>query len=230
LALFTNATLIMSNYEWLKKCNIRRFNISLDGLEKEHDMLRGKGNFNRSIDAIKKLKEDGNRVVINCVINSLNIHDLINILHFFVENKLEFQFSLMTPIGRGKDNIDIVPQKEVYMDAVRELQAEYEKLKIAGFIHNAYTGEDIQIDEDGDSSVSNDEWMCNAGTTKFDIDVNGDVYCCPFSKSSLLGNINECSVKELWSSKNRSDFINFTKKYNGRFCKPIGDTMNEEGK
>ena len=230
LALFTNATLVLNNYDWLKSCNIRRYNISLDGLEEEHDKLRGKGNFKRTIEAIKTLKKDSARVVINCVINSLNVHNLVNILHFFVDNKLEFQFSLMTPIGRGADNIDIVPKKEVYMQEIKKLQEEYEKLKIAGFIHNAYTGEDLQIDEDGETTVSDDKWVCNAGTTKFDIDVNGDVYCCPFSKSSLIGNITEKTVEELWDNKNRETFINFTKKYNGRFCKPIGDTMNEQNK
>lgn len=230
LALFTNATLILSNYEWLKKCNIRRYNISLDGLEEEHDKLRGKGNFRRTMEAIKLLKKDSARIVINCVINSLNVNNLVNILHFFVDNKLEFQFSLMTPIGRGAENISIVPEKEVYMEAVKKLQEEYEKLKIAGFIHNAYTGEDLQIDEDGDTTVSEDKWVCNAGTTKFDIDVNGDVYCCPFSKSSFIGNIVDKSVEELWNDKGRGTFINFTKKYNGRFCKPIGDTMNEQNK
>ncbi len=230
LALFTNATLILSNYEWLKKCNIRRYNISLDGLEEEHDKLRGKGNFRRTMEAIKLLKKDSARIVINCVINSLNVNNLVNILHFFVDNKLEFQFSLMTPIGRGAENINIVPEKEVYMEAVKKLQEEYEKLKIAGFIHNAYTGEDLQIDEDGDTTVSEDKWVCNAGTTKFDIDVNGDVYCCPFSKSSFIGNIVDKSVEELWNDKGRGTFINFTKKYNGRFCKPIGDTMNEQNK
>ena len=230
LALFTNATLVLSNYEWLKECHIRRFNISLDGLEEEHDLLRGKGNFKRTVDAIKLLQKDGARIVINCVINSLNVHRLVEILHFFVENKLEFQFSLMTPIGRGADNIDIVPKKEVYMEAVKKLQEEYEKLKIAGFIHNAYTGEDLQIDEDGETTVSEDKWVCNAGTTKFDIDVNGDVYCCPFSKSSFVGNIVDKTVKELWENESIFNFINFTKTYNGRFCKPIGDTMNEQNK
>ena len=199
-------------------------------MEEEHDKLRGKGNFKRTIDAIKLLQKDGARIVINCVINSLNVHRLVEILHFFVENKLEFQFSLMTPIGRGADNIDIVPKKEVYMEAVKKLQEEYEKLKIAGFIHNAYTGEDLQIDEDGETTVSEDKWVCNAGTTKFDIDVNGDVYCCPFSKSSFVGNITTKTVKELWENESRFNFINFTKTYNGRFCKPIGDTMNEQNK
>ena len=77
LALFTNATLILSNYEWLKKCNIRRYNISLDGLEEEHDKLRGKGNFRRTMEAIKLLKKDSARIVINCVINSLNVNNFI---------------------------------------------------------------------------------------------------------------------------------------------------------
>ena len=40
LALFTNATLVLSNYEWLKECHIRRFNISLDGLIQVNDLFK----------------------------------------------------------------------------------------------------------------------------------------------------------------------------------------------
>ena len=73
--------------------------------------------------------------------------------------------------------------------------------------------------------VVKDEWVCNAGSTKMDIESNGDVLSCPFCKTSELGNIKTDSVQKLWANPNRQKFLKATKIKKGRFCAPIANAI-----
>jgi len=228
ISLYTNATLIEKNFDWLIKCPIRRFNISLDGIDDDHDYLRGKGNFSITIKAIRKLVSNGKMVIINCVINRKNVKNIPSIYEYLKKEKVGIQFSLITPMGRASLNEELIPDFLDFSTSIEKLNELYKNSKESNVVYNYYKKEIISSYK-GEKEVNRkDTWKCNAGTTKFDIDVNGDVLVCPFRKDTKIGNILESSVPDLWKNEKRNNFNKFSKKYIGRLCKPVSDTIKND--
>ncbi len=69
--LFTNGLLL--NKKVLKKLNVNEIQISVDGLEGAHDLLRGKGTFKRAIEAVKLSIDSGFEVSISTMVHSKNL-------------------------------------------------------------------------------------------------------------------------------------------------------------
>lgn len=102
VALATNGTLISKDTAGKLKI-ASRVSVSLDGAKPEtHDKIRGKGTFYRTIDGIKKLKDENVKVQINTTIMSANISQIediillcedlkVDALHFFLPIKPDVQ-------------------------------------------------------------------------------------------------------------------------------------------
>jgi radical SAM protein with 4Fe4S-binding SPASM domain len=71
--LFTNGLLL--NREILKQLNVQEVQISIDGLEKAHDSLRGNGTFRLALNAVKRAVDSGFEVSISTMIHSKNLGD-----------------------------------------------------------------------------------------------------------------------------------------------------------
>ncbi|OHE58959.1 MAG: hypothetical protein A2Z47_16250 [Thermodesulfovibrio sp. RBG_19FT_COMBO_42_12] len=69
--LFTNGLLL--NKKVLKKLNFNEIQISVDGLEGAHDLLRGKGTFKRAIEAVKLSIDSGFEVSVSTMVHSKNL-------------------------------------------------------------------------------------------------------------------------------------------------------------
>lgn len=102
LILVTNGTLIdlekIKNYIGKKLL----FQISIDGDEKWHDERRGKGNYSKTIDTIKKLKEYGFKVKANVTLDNDNYKMIPSIIN----NELfdEVTFLPVANVGAAKLN------------------------------------------------------------------------------------------------------------------------------
>ena len=74
----TNATLIDETATWkLKQAGMSSVSVSLDGMERSHDMLRGKdGAWRRAINGLLSLQKAGLNPQVTTVLHSGNFHDL----------------------------------------------------------------------------------------------------------------------------------------------------------
>lgn len=112
LFLLTNGTLINDEIiKKLKKINITGVQISLDGYNAlTHDTIRGKGNFDKAIEAIKKLKANKIYTSVHCVIMESNINDIEKYVQLCSELNIDrLTFSRFVPIGNGnKNNVKIL--------------------------------------------------------------------------------------------------------------------------
>lgn len=71
--LLTNGTLI--DEEVCRRLNVHEVQVSLDGMEKAHDLLRGKGSFRKVLNAIGYVKDAGIDVSIATMVTSYNRED-----------------------------------------------------------------------------------------------------------------------------------------------------------
>ncbi len=71
--LFTNGLLLKKDL--VKKLNVNEIQVSLDGLEASHDMLRGAGTFRRAMDAVRLAIDGGLDVSVSTMIHRGNLTD-----------------------------------------------------------------------------------------------------------------------------------------------------------
>ncbi|WXR62604.1 radical SAM protein [Peptostreptococcaceae bacterium AGR-M142] len=118
IALLTNGFIIS---DWIDSGNkemldfftnhIETFQISLDGYDEEtFDKIRGKGNFKKLVNTVKYFNSIGKPMSLHATVSKENIKSIEdNFLNFVTEHDLygpeknHFSFSLVRPLGRGKD-------------------------------------------------------------------------------------------------------------------------------
>lgn len=226
ITLFTNATLINESYEWLKNIQIRKINISLDGMKEAHDFLRGQGNFDKTMKAIGLLKQWGISVAINCVVSTFNIDKIGEIEKFFEKEQLEHQYTMITPVGSAKDNGYLVPSEEQYKNATKLI---YDMVRETGKVASYYDVDDERfiVGKNDVEMSTNIGWMCNAGHTKVDIDYNGDVYLCPFDSTTKICNLISDELNDAWSKRYDLLFMKNKKTNVKHICDPLSNYMKE---
>jgi radical SAM protein with 4Fe4S-binding SPASM domain len=129
--LFTNGTLLNSgNVPWL---NVDEIQFSLDGWEKGHEHLRGRGTFESTLQGIHLVKEAGIPVSISTMIHRYNLNEFDRLREFIEKlNAIEWGVDVMCVSGSLMKNSDLtVP----YETAVR-----YLKYAFGGGYHGSSEG------------------------------------------------------------------------------------------
>lgn len=97
--LLTNGTLITR--ENASRLKVHEVQVSLDGLGKAHDALRGKGNFTRTLDTLKVLKETGIEVSVATMVTAFNQNDFPGLEKLLRQLEVK-QWNVDVPVISGK--------------------------------------------------------------------------------------------------------------------------------
>lgn len=105
LCITTNGTLINEeNAKDLVK-NFDEIRISIDGFKEINDAMRGKGTFEKTMNAFRCVLNAGGDPVASVTITSLNLPHLKDFMHFLLRNGiLKIHISPLKIVGRAKDN------------------------------------------------------------------------------------------------------------------------------
>lgn len=189
----TNGTLLTDQFaDRFRQLNIKKIQISLDGVEKTHDEIRGVGSFKKAINGIKIAHKYGLKTLVQMVINKKNIGEVNNILEFLKTLEVdEVRFSLFIPIGTGKllKNLTLSSNdtKKLFYK-LEKLSREYKKPKIL-------KGRPLWC-------LANRK---EGGVCDFDSGVclipNGDLYPC-IRLPVTIGNIRKQGIFEIWYNSN----------------------------
>ena len=85
----------------LKLLDLEQVTVSIDGMEKNHDFMRGKGTFHRTLKAIRSMYEQGIHTRINTVITKKNVNETAQLLELASTCAEEINFFCMRPVGRA---------------------------------------------------------------------------------------------------------------------------------
>ena len=92
----------------LKLSGVKRYQISIDGLESTHDYIRKVGSFKDAIRALECLHNEGIQTMVMATVHKQNCNEIVDLYKYL--SNLEFidSFSLdrMTPIGHGKTELN----------------------------------------------------------------------------------------------------------------------------
>lgn len=105
ISLNTNAHPVTKNLKLLKE-NVYQLVISLDGPKQAHDITRGKGSFDKVLEAIKALKKEKIKFYTTCVINANNLHLLEEIIQMGIENQIQISFQFVSNSSLTGENIN----------------------------------------------------------------------------------------------------------------------------
>jgi radical SAM protein with 4Fe4S-binding SPASM domain len=118
----------------LKEAGVSRYQISLDGLEKTHDSLRGrKGAFRDALRAIRILNRARLPSVVMFTLSRLNAAELIPVIRLCArENVRIFDFARLVPTGTGRSLKGEMLGAAEYRELLLRVLEEYRRLEAAG--------------------------------------------------------------------------------------------------
>ena len=195
----TNATLITETVaKELAFAGLFSVSVSLDGLEESHNWFReSKNGYALAIEGIKNLVNAGiPHVMVTTVVHRRNIHELDQIKEVVKSLGCDmWRIINVDPIGRAKDNFEILLNGEDYKKILNYIVLNNSKELPIIYSCNYYLGDIYE------KKVRPWNFFCEAGLKTAGIQYNGDVGAClDIERNSLttLGNIRDRSLYDIW--------------------------------
>lgn len=171
-------------YEILKGGSLVQ--ISIDGLEKKHNSIRGKGTFSKAINFIYRLKQrDISQISLMMTIHKDNYDDVADVYNLAKSLNVKFAVEVATACGNGR-NIKMLSAEQLQM------------LQRFIVINNIPCNDPIKFATYKVPHIFNDQFFvgCTAGTSAISIDVNGNVFPCVRLRIPV-GNIISQTIEEI---------------------------------
>lgn len=181
----------------LLKAGLRTVAISLDGLEAEHNWLRG-DSFAGAMNAIGLLTRTRNLLwdVITCV-NQRNFSTLPELKQFLIAAGVKkWRIFTIFPQGRAKLHKELFLSPEQYVELMEFIAA----TRREGSINLSYSCEGFLGDYEGE--VRSHIYRCDAGTMTASVLANGDISGCMSIRSHYAqGNIYRDRFSDVWQNR-----------------------------
>lgn len=199
-------TLTAKNLGLLQSAGVKRFQMSLDGLQETHDYYRGSGSFERTVNALKFLEEYDIQGSIMFTLTDENYSELVPLLDFVAcETKAKgFAFDLVCGTGNAKDaplKLDNHALKEVFELFLQK------KIQIKNSGNHIKIGEKsnffrlIHYDNDEFYPYDNEEFSvasgCYVGYTCYTILSDGSIAACR-RFPTIVGKMPEQKMEEIF--------------------------------
>ena len=182
----TNGTLIGTwEARKLKACGVDYVQISLDGMEKVHDAIRGKGSFEKAVNGIYALRTQGIFTSISFTAQNNNRHELKKLAAFCDDigvNKLWFDRVI---IPAAEDHEQLTLSAENFQQLCRTAARLNKKGKV-------FCGRGLQFIPCRNKLI----YHCSAGENLLIVLANGDVMPCR-RIPLVIGNVRESDLLTL---------------------------------
>lgn len=183
----------------LRKAGLHSITVSVDGLEDDHNWLRGHRNsFERAMEACRMMSAatDLRSDVVTCV-NNRNINRLGELKERLIEAGVKaWRLFTIFPAGRAASHPEFKLSASDYnrlLEFIKETRAE-------GRIKASYCCEGFLGSYEGD--VRDYFFGCNAGVTVGSILINGDISACVSIRSDYVeGNIYRDDFMTVWNTR-----------------------------
>lgn len=170
--------------------------LSIDGMEETHDSIRGvRGSFSNVMKALEQVyalsKVFHFSIWVNSMLFDWNIDSVIELHKYLRENFKGVRHSFSIPVYSKPyyDNKD-KDLKPPSIEKVKKLMKYIVTPPLLAYI-DAVNGSRC--------------FPCGFGATSAFIDVDGDVYTCPYAFDTPIGNLKESLLGSVWSQKERTE-------------------------
>lgn len=182
----------------LRRAGVHSITISLDGLQPEHDWMRGRdGSWNRAVDAIRTVAASGiTSDVVTCV-NVRNIGQLPQIRELLISLGVKaWRIFTVFPSGRAKDD----PDMRLSGAQIRSVMEFIKATRKEGRIKCNFACEGFLGPYEGE--VRDNYFTCIAGLTVASVLADGAISSCASIRANYhQGNIYTDDFWEVWQSR-----------------------------
>jgi len=181
---------------------LRSITLSVDGLEDNHNWLRGsKKSFAAVKNALKVIASQKNLVhdVVTCV-NKRNLSELDQIKQLLIDSGIQaWRLFTIAPIGRAVEYPDLHLDGKEIRQLFEYIEESRKTTEIeTSFSCEAYAGE-------YDHKIRNGLFFCRAGVNIGSVLADGSVSACPNNSYEFVqGNIYKESFLDIWENKFRN--------------------------
>ena len=214
LYILTNGTLVnRREAAMLAEIPVKGVQVSLEGPEKVHDNIRGKGSFQLAIRGVTHLLSQDLRVTLNLTLSALNvdyIEDMASLGSSLGVQRIGF--SRLVPSGRGMGLIDSMLSKE----RVREAYDKIHSISISDL--DIVTGDPIYSCATDNVPPENSTMPfggCAAAVSGLTILPDGTLLPCR-RLNIPLGNILKDNVRTVWATSPVLSALRNKRKYKGK--------------
>jgi len=188
--------------EQFAKLNLEQVTVSLDGDKAGHEMNRGKGTFDRTIENIKDMHSMGVKLRINTLVSAYSAGDVEKVLEIAAKYAEEINFFTIIFIGRGfhLESANGISLKDHYemSKKIRALRSKYPNLRILHFSEvTKKTEVNTELGEEFGLKVG-----LPSGSTRFNVLSDGS-YCCGgytryIDDGLIMGNVRSDDLFDVW--------------------------------
>lgn len=183
----------------LRAAGLRSVTVSLDGLARSHDWMRGRrGSFNRAIRALELCAADPDLVcdAVSCI-NRKNIGELSRLRALLVRNGVRaWRLFTVFPRGRAASGEDFRlsgPEFRSVLDFIVDCRR-------TGDIRASYGCEGFLGEYEGKARDS--FFFCRAGISVGSVLADGSVSACPSMRGDFIqGNVYQDSFMDIWENR-----------------------------
>src|SRR3989344_353181 len=187
-------TINKKNIKELKERGLYSLLVSIDGLEKYHNNMRGlSSSFSKAIEALMIAKNSKLITIVNTVVTKENIKEIVDVLDITTKIPVDTQsFVYLTPKSRAVQLKHLMPSLSDWKNVKEKIYKYYQlkkSLHTRTRIQKGYIGEGerayCRIKDKNNCLIMSD----------------GEVFPCVLftaSPSYSLGNINKTSIKDIW--------------------------------
>ena len=198
-----------------RDAGVQGASVSVDGLEKTHDALRGvQGSFASAMKAIENLHEVGIRVSSNTQICRPNVREIPEVFEVLAGSGIHaWQMQLTVAMGRAADDPGVLLEPYQMLEVMPMLaRVKRRAMELDVVVWPAanigYFGPDEALLRGG--VVRTKHSSCGAGRVSLGLEANGDVKGCPSLPTSeyVGGNVRDASLRDIWE---RATPLRFTR-------------------
>lgn len=190
--------------EKIRQAGLFNVGISMDGMEANHNQIRGRGDaFQRLKNSLDLLRQHGIATGVITTLMRSNFNDLEAMYAFLIKRGVQvWQLQLASPMGNlaGQENVTLSPaQVKQVIEFIRGKSREREMIVLAADSIGYFDDNETYIR--GNSSPICYWGGCSAGISSVFIDSIGNVKGCGalYDDIFIEGNLRERSLGEIWN-------------------------------
>jgi MoaA/NifB/PqqE/SkfB family radical SAM enzyme len=180
-----------------------RIRISLEGLPRKNDQIRGiKNGFDRAMRSLLKLKELGIKDIgFAITISHRNADELVDLYHLCTYLGVEFSQCVVHDAWQFRIPNNLIEDKDEVINEIKRFIRELLRSKRRNYFLKVKDWYRAYINRGFINFILGDKRLlpCGAGTDVIFIDPYGEIYPCNALKESM-GNIKEKNFEQIWNA------------------------------